>query len=258
MDIDPITQALIFLAGLCAGSFLNVVIHRVPRGESVVRPGSRCPECTHPLAARDNIPLFGYLLNRGRCRFCDERISIRYPVVELAIGLIFLLHFRLWGLGPTFLIRTVFVLFVTAMAFIDGRFFIIPDRLSLGGLIVGLALSFLPGDLSPQAALAGAALGGGTLFTVAWAGERVLRKEAMGMGDVKMMAMIGSFVGWQGVFVTIFLGSLLGTLVFGPLNLRRRRLIPFGIFLAVGGMIAVYFREPLVRIYISTVWPSAG
>jgi leader peptidase (prepilin peptidase)/N-methyltransferase len=163
-----------------------------------------------------------------------------------------LLHFHLWGIETEFFLRSIFFLFLTAMAFIDGRYFIIPDRLSIGGLAVGLGLSTIPGDLSPLQSLAGALFGGGFLLGVAWAGERMFGKEAMGMGDVKMMAMIGSFVGWQGVLITIFLGSLLGTIIFGPLNLRKRRLIPFGIFLALGGLLAVYFQEPIIRFYIST------
>jgi leader peptidase (prepilin peptidase)/N-methyltransferase len=195
-----------------------------------------------------------YLLSAGKCRYCGSRISIRYPVVELVTALVFIIHYKIWGLEVEFFSRTVFFILVAAMAFIDSRFYIIPDRLSIGGLIFGLIISFFPGDLTPQNAFAGAILGGGILYGVAWFGEIILKKEAMGMGDVKMTAMIGSVVGWQGVLVTIFMGSLLGTLVFGPLNIKRRRLIPFGVFLALGGLISIYFTNPLVRLYFSTFW----
>ncbi len=238
--------------GLCIGSFLNVVIFRLPRERSIIAPRSFCPKCGHTLSVRDNIPLISYLINLGKCRFCDGSISVRYPLVELVTTLIFIVHFRIWGLETEFFTRTFFFLLVLAMACIDGEFFIIPDVLSLGGLALGLILSFLPGDLSPRSAFLGSIAGGGFLFLVAIVGEWVLKKEAMGMGDVKMIAMIGSFVGWQGVIVTIFVGSLIGSIIFLPLNIRKRRLIPFGIFLAIGGLIAVYFRDPLVHAYIST------
>ncbi len=218
----------------------------------MVIPGSFCPQCRHPLTIIDNIPLASYLLSRGRCRHCGKRISIRYPVVELLTAAIFVVHYTLWGLNPEFFTRTVFFLFVASMAFVDGEFFVIPDELSIGGMVVGLALSFVPGEISPQSAFVGAFFGGGLLLCVAWMGEKLFKKEAMGMGDVKMMAMIGSFVGWQGVIATLFIGSLLGTVVFGPLNIRKRRLIPFGIFLAVGGLLSIYFKDPLVRFYISS------
>ncbi len=233
---------------------MNVIIFRLPRDLSLVSPGSFCPDCQHPLSPGDNIPLLSYLLCAGKCRYCGSRISIRYPVVELITALVFIIHYEIWNLEVEFFSRTVFFVLVAAMAFIDSRHFIIPDKLSIGGLIFGLAISFFPGDLTPQNAFAGAALGGGILFGVAWLGEMVLKKEAMGMGDVKMTAMIGSIVGWQGVLLTIFLGSLLGTVVFGPLNIKRRRLIPFGVFLALGGLISIYFTNPIVRLYFSTLW----
>lgn len=231
---------------------MNVVIFRLPREVSIVVPRSFCPKCSHALSIRDNIPVISYLINLGKCRFCGGSISVRYPMVELITALIFVVHFRIWGLEIEFFTRTLFFLLVLAMAWIDGDFFIIPDSLSLGGLALGLALSFLPGDLSPKEAFLGATAGGGFLFLVAVIGEWILKKEAMGMGDVKMIAMIGSFVGWQGVIVTIFVGSLVGSIIFLPLNIRKRRLIPFGIFLAFGGLIAVYFRDPLVHAYVST------
>jgi len=243
---------LVFIVGLAAGSFMNVVIYRVPRNLSLVLPGSFCPLCRHPLVVRDNIPLLSFLLLCGRCRYCGGRISLRYPLVEILTGIVFLLNFSTWGLHAESITRTLFFMFVTAMAFIDGQFYIIPDRLSLGGLLVGIGVSFLPGAISPADCLMGALFGGGLLLMVAWIGGYVFKKEAMGMGDVKMMAMIGSFVGWRGVLITLFAGSLLGTIVFGPLNIRGRKLIPFGVFLAIGGIISFYFADPLVHIYLST------
>lgn len=217
----------------------------------MVRPGSFCPSCHRSLSVIDNIPLLSFLLSRGRCRYCGERISVRYPLVEFFTAVVLLVNYRLWGFEIEFFSRSLFFILVAAMAFIDGEFYIIPDRLSLGGLGIGLLLSFFPGDLLPKEALLGAFVGGGVLYVIAILGEWILKKEAMGMGDVKMMAMIGSFAGWAGVIITIFLGSLLGTIVFGPLNVRKRRLIPFGIFLAVGGLASLYYRDPIIRLYLS-------
>ena len=252
--IDSIVPEIVFLVGLCVGSFLNVVIYRLPEELSVVKPGSHCPECGHSLAVRDLIPVLSYLVSRGRCRYCGGAISIRYPIIELSTAAIFLFNYEVWGAGTEFITGTIFVVLVMTMAFIDGRHFIIPDVLSLGGLAAGIVISFLPGGISPQGSLFGAFVGGAFLLAVALVGEWALKKEAMGMGDVKMIAMIGSFTGWQGVVVAIFLGSLVGTLVFGPLNIRKRRLIPFGVFLALGGSMAVYLRDPLVALYVSTFW----
>jgi leader peptidase (prepilin peptidase)/N-methyltransferase len=171
----------------------------------------------------------------------------------LVTAVVFLINYTLWGVEIEFFTRTVFFVFILAMALIDGQFYVIPDKLSIGGLVVGLAFSFLPGDLSPQSAFFGSVFGGCLLLGVAWLGERIFKKEAMGMGDVKMMAMIGSFIGLQGVVLTVFLGSLLGTLIFGPMNLRKRRLIPFGVFLGIGGLISIYFSDLIIRFYISTI-----
>jgi len=177
---------------------------------------------------------------------------VHYPLIELATAVVFLINYKLWGVEVEFYTRTVFFVFILAMALIDGQFYIIPDKLSIGGLVLGLTLSFLPGDLSPQNAFVGSIFGGCLLLGVAWLGERIFKREAMGMGDVKMMAMIGSFIGLQGVVLTVFLGSLLGTLIFGPMNLRKRRLIPFGVFLGIGALISVYFSDILIRVYLST------
>jgi len=253
VNIEYLLAPIIFLFGLCMGSFLNVIIYRLPRNLSIVEPGSFCPHCGHPLSFRDNIPVISYLLSLGRCRHCGGRISIRYPAIELVTAIVFFIHYKLWGVEIEFFTRTIFFFFVIAMAFIDGQFYIIPDRLSVGGLVLGLVLSFLPGDLSPQDAFVGSIVGGALLFGVGWLAEKILKKEAMGMGDVKMMAMVGSFIGLRDVLLTIFLGSLLGTLVFGPLNLRKRRLIPFGVFLGIGGMLSIYFSDFFFRFYNSTV-----
>ena len=226
---------LVFLLGLCIGSFVNVLVFRLPESQSVVRPGSHCRVCKKPLAWYENIPLFSWLALRGRCSGCGTPISVQYPLVELGVGLLFAGNFLLFGGGaegaatlpalgrPEWVVAAVFTTILLAIALTDLRTYIIPDELSVGGMLLGLALAFLPGGLRPLEALLGAVAGGGLLLALAWIGTAIFRKEAMGGGDVKMLAMIGAFVGWRGVFLTLFLGALLGSLIYGPIVLLQRR-----------------------------------
>jgi leader peptidase (prepilin peptidase)/N-methyltransferase len=227
---------LVFLLGLCVGSFTNVLIFRLPDSESVVRPASRCRSCARALAWYENIPLASFLALRGRCRTCGTGISLQYPLVELAVALIFAGNFLLFSrtadpasslvevaLGePEWIRGAIFMTILLAIAVTDLRTYIIPDELSLGGMLLGIALSFLPEGVSPVDSIVGAVAGGGLLLVVAWVGSAVFRKEAMGGGDIKMLAMIGAFVGWQGVLLTLFLGALLGSVVYGPFVLYQR------------------------------------
>jgi leader peptidase (prepilin peptidase)/N-methyltransferase len=238
------------LFGACVGSFLNVCVYRWPAGQSVVRPPSRCPRCETPIRWHDNLPVVGWLLLRGRCRSCGEPISIQYPLIELTTA-------SLWVAaalrhGPTWqgLSSALFFTLLLGIALTDARAYTIPDELSLGGLVLGLALSFAPGGISPLQAVLGAVLG----FAVTWAimilGEAMFRKEAMGGGDIKMMAMIGAFVGPLGVPLTMFLGALSGVLVFGPISLKTGKLVPFGIFLALGAAITEPWGHEIVAWYV--------
>lgn len=248
------TIKLVFLLyagvlGLAVGSFLNVCVGRLPRGESLVRPRSRCPRCGQQIAWYDNIPVVSWLALRGRCRACREPISWVYPALELATAVIWIGLAALYG--PTWRALQGAILFslLLAIALIDARHYLIPDALSLGGLGAGLALSVLPGVPTPLVAALGALLGFGVLFVVGVVGEWAFRKPAMGGGDMKMMAMVGAFLGPAGAMLTIFLGALAGTLIFGPISLKTKKEVPFGVFLALGAAITFLFGDSLVEGY---------
>lgn len=244
------------LFGLALGSFLNVCSLRWPENESVVRPRSRCPGCGNSIRWYDNIPVLSWLFLMGRCRDCGRSISIQYPAVELLTGLIWGGMVLLHGLSPEALRGATFLTILLGIAVSDARFYIIPDQFSVGGLAIGLALAPFASTLGVVPALSGAAVGFALLWFVAWAGEKAFKKEAMGGGDIKMMAMIGAFLGIQGVFLTLFLGSLLGTLIFGPISLRTKKLVPFGIFLAVGAAVTYGWGEALIDWYAE--WAFGG
>lgn len=235
--------------GLAVGSFLNVCIGRLPKGESLIRPRSRCPRCGEPISWYDNVPIVSWLALRGRCRACREPISWVYPALELATAAIWVGLAALYG--PTWHALQGAILFslLLAIALIDARHYLIPDALSLGGLGAGMALSLLPGSPAPVVALLGAALGFGVLFAVGILGEWAFRKPAMGGGDMKMMAMVGAFLGPAGAMLTIFIGALAGTLIFGPISLKTKKEVPFGVFLALGAAITFLFADTLVEGY---------
>lgn len=245
------------LAGLAVGSFLNVVILRLPAGESIVAPGSRCPRCGTPLRWYHNIPLASWLALRGRCAKCREPISWQYPLVEAATAAIWAGYVAVLGPGPEAVRAIAFVTILLAIAVADLRFYIIPDELSLGGAVLGIVLAGIlelrgvaPGGIGLQEAVLGAVAGSAVLWIVAIAGEKALGKEAMGGGDIKMMALIGAFLGWKGALLTIFLGALAGTLVFVPISMRSDRLVPFGLFLALGAGLTLHLGAPLLDWYM--------
>lgn len=241
------------LWGAIVGSFLNVCIARLPEGRSVVSPRSRCPSCGRPIAWYDNLPVVSWLLLRGRCRGCGERISWSYPAVEVASLLVWAGMALLYGPSWHALRGAVLFSLLLTIALIDARHYLIPDSLSLGGLVAGLALAPLPGPPTVPASVIGAAVGFTVLFGVAWLGERVFRKEAMGGGDIKMMAMVGAFLGPVGAMLTIFLGALTGSLIFGPVSLKTGRLVPFGVFLALGAAVTFLAGDALIDWYFSFV-----
>ena len=244
------------VVGAAVGSFLNVCVYRWPEDLSVVRPRSRCPRCETPIRWHDNVPVIGWLLLRGRCRSCGERISVQYPLVELVTAALWVLS--VVRFGPTWqaLSMAVFLTILLGIALADARTYIIPDQFTLGGLAVGLALAFAPGGIRPLPSILGAALGFGLLWLVAVVGEWAFRKPAMGGGDIKMMAMVGAFLGPVGVLLTLFLGALVGTLIFAPISMRTGRLVPFGIFLALGAAVTHGWGEALVDWYLRTFIPA--
>jgi leader peptidase (prepilin peptidase)/N-methyltransferase len=231
----------------------------------VISPPSHCPQCGEPIRWYDNVPVVSWLLLRGRCRFCREPISIQYPLVELATGLVWAGVFAAHGATWEAMRGALFLTILFGISLSDARFYIIPDQFSVGGAVLGLLLSFIPGAITPLRSLVGAAVGYGALWLVAVGGTWVIKRlfpgrleeagvdQAMGGGDVKMMAMVGAFVGPWGVVETIFIGSVLALLVFGPVASLSKRLIPLGVFLAAAGAITWAWGEALLSWYLTRV-----
>jgi leader peptidase (prepilin peptidase)/N-methyltransferase len=240
------------LAGLMLGSFLNVCTLRWPMDESVIRPPSHCPGCGNQIRWYDNIPVASYLILGARCRTCGTFISPQYPIVELATGLIWAGTFMHHGLSVEGLRGALFLSILLGIAITDARFYIIPDQFSLGGLVLGLALAPFPGGLTLLESFLGAAIGFGMLWLVARVGTWLFKKDAMGGGDLKMMAMVGAFLGVPGVLLTVFLGAFLGSVVFGPIAWKTGKLVPFGIFLAIGASVTYGWGERMIAWYLST------
>lgn len=250
MLVEPFVLPFAAALGAIIGSFLNVLILRLPKDESVVFPGSKCPNCQTPIAWYDNIPILSWLILGGKCRSCKAGISVQYPIIEFVVALIWFGAAWFYGQTLTALAAALLGTILLGIAVTDARHYLIPDEFSLGGLAIGMLLSFRGGQDGFLVALIGAAVGFGVLFAVAFVGEKVFGKEAMGGGDIKMMAMVGAFVGWQGVLLTIFLGAILGTLVFVPLLATGRKpLVPFGIFLAAAAAIVFVAGEAIIAWY---------
>jgi leader peptidase (prepilin peptidase)/N-methyltransferase len=251
--------------GLLIGSFLNVCSLRWPLDQSVVSPRSRCPKCEELIRWYDNVPVFSWLALRGKCRRCAEPVSIQYPLVELATGLMWAGAFALHGPSWEALRGSLFLTILFGISISDARFYIIPDEFSVGGALLGLALAFLPGGLDWLPALIGAVVGYAVLWVVGAAGTWMIKKispgrleeagvdQAMGGGDIKMMMMIGAFLGVWGVALTVFLGSVLALVVFGPISAISKRLVPLGVFLAAGGGVAYVWGEAMIRWYMTAV-----
>ncbi len=251
------TVWLVYLtaAGAAVGSFLNVCIYRWPAGESVVRPRSRCPSCHELIRWYDNIPVLSWILLRGRCRSCGTGVSIQYPIIEAVVALIWL-GMALWQ-GPVEALRgALFLTGLLGIGIIDARHRIIPDQLSLGGALVGLALAAWPEGFPFTAALIGGLGGYAFMWLIKLGGEALFRKPALGVGDIHMMAMIGAFVGWQGALLTVLLGSVLGLAIGVPLAAARGELeamgtyLPLGTFLAMGGAIVYLWGDPIIQWYL--------
>jgi len=263
------------LIGLAIGSFLNVCISRIPLDESIVAPRSRCPQCKTAIANRDNIPILSYLFLGGRCRNCKEKISIRYPLIEALTAAVSGLIYLKFGLGIEWLVYFLFCAALIVLAFIDADHRILPDVITLNGLWIGLAISiflWLPGPLiarliqwagvaapgprliSIVSSLIGAVVGGGLLWFVREAYFRLRGVEGMGFGDVKMMAMVGAFIGTALTLFTILIGSVLGSVI-GLTLMRfsgkdRDYELPFGTFLSFGAILAVLYGNELISIYL--------
>lgn len=245
---------LLAVVGLAVGSFLNVIVHRLPRGQSIVFPPSACARCGARIRWYDNVPIVGWLVLRGRCRDCHERISLRYPVVEIVTMAAFLACYWRFGLEWLLLPRLFLSAALIALFAIDLEHQLLPNAITVPGIAVGVLCSLMlpPG---PRDSLLGVALGGGVLWAIGEAWYRLRHMEAMGFGDVKMLAMVGAFLGWKLVVVTFVLSSLIGGL-FAALLLAARRttltsLIPFGTFLAVAAYIAALWGQSMMEWYLS-------
>ena len=245
--ILPLIAALF---GAVIGSFLNVCIVRWPAEQSVVKPRSRCPQCGYQLAWYDNIPVFSWVTLKGKCRGCHAPISALYPIVEIATAVIFAGMVWRFGLSLEAARSALFLTIMLGIAMTDAREYLIPDEFTLGGLVIGLAFAAAGGTSAFLQAALGAAVGFGLLWLVGYLGSIVFKEEAMGGGDIKMMAMVGAFVGWQGVLLTIFLGALAGTLIFLPMALRgKKKLVPFGVFLAMGAALSLLLGPTIIDWY---------
>lgn len=253
MDLQLLLALYIALVGLVVGSYLNVVIYRLPRGLSTVLPRSACPACGAKVRARDNVPVLSFLLLRGRCRDCGERIHWRYPLVEGTTALLFVFAFARFGWRPELLGALLFSASLLALAGIDLEHFLLPDAITLPGILAGLALSFWLDWCSPLESALGVVVGAGILLALIGAWYLLRGELGMGYGDVKMLAMIGAFLGVKGVVVTLFFASLSGAAV-GVAMLAAQRValrskLPFGVFLALGGLVALFAGEPLLAAY---------
>ena len=254
---------IVFTFGALVGSFLNVCIVRLPKGDSIINPPSHCPNCKTPIPFYDNIPLLSYLLLWGRCRFCGEGFSLRYFVVEFMMAVLALGLVIRFGLSPAFLVSFAFVAALLIISFIDLDVKIVPDVISIPGIGLGLLSSLLqrpwPADSlaippSPMSSLLGILIGSGFLLLVAWTYEFFTGTEGMGGGDVKLLAMIGAFLGWPSVPMTLFLASLIGSVVGLAFMLRKgvggKYALPFAPFLCLGALVYLFLGREIVRFYL--------
>jgi leader peptidase (prepilin peptidase)/N-methyltransferase len=251
--VDPTSAVLVGVLGLSVGSFLNVCIHRLPAEQSLVRPRSYCPRCRSPLRWYDNVPLLGYVMLRGRCRTCETPISLMYPFVEAVTAVVFLAGYLLFGARLLLVSRLVFACAMIVLFVIDLRHRILPNVITLPGVLIGFVFSwFLPPGWFDS--LIGIAAGGGVLLLMAEAYYRIRKEEGLGMGDVKMLAMIGAFLGWKLMLVTLvlssFMGSMIGLTMIALKKGDMKYALPFGTFLAVGALVSSVAGDALLRWYV--------
>lgn len=259
----PVLPLLVFVLGAIVGSFLNVCILRLPKEESIVSPSSHCPNCKTPIRFYDNVPLLSYLFLRGRCRFCGEKISPRYFVVELLMASLSVALFHHLGLGFAFFVNFVFVAALVVISFVDLDVRIVPDVISLPGIAVGLLSAIVSWLLSidpllilpsPVSSLLGVVFGGGILLIVAWGYEYFTGVEGMGGGDIKLLAMIGAFLGWPSIPLTLFFASLAGSVVGLAFMVMKgvgsKFALPFAPFLCLGALFHLFFASDLITFYL--------
>ncbi|HQP91423.1 MAG TPA: prepilin peptidase [Candidatus Omnitrophota bacterium] len=258
--LDIMIPVFVFLTGICIGSFLNVCIYRMGREQSVVRPGSHCPKCNKPIRPKDNIPLVSYILLKGRCRDCGVKISPRYFFVEFLTGIVFLVMYHAFGLTVQGFAYTVMISGLIVATFVDFDFRIIPDEISIGGMVLGLILSFIfPIQIQHVAghfrglfhSLLGVLVGGGVLWILGIVGDFLFKKESMGGGDIKLLAMIGAFLGWQTALLILPISSLIGAVVGVIIKIRTKEsLIAFGPYLAMAAVICIFWKKEILSYFL--------
>lgn len=266
IEVRIIEAFFFFIYGAILGSFFNVLIYRLPEGLSIISPGSRCPNCKHEITALENIPILSWIFLHGKCSSCGLKISIQYPLIELITAIFSLL---IWFLmlqpfvfeGKTFwaygmeLYMLLTMLILIPVSIIDIKHYIIPDSITLGGLVIAVLLSFFPGFLSPVEALIGLLTGGGILYSIGIIGELIFKKEAMGGGDIKLMAFIGALWGWKVAATAIVLGAFCGAFIGIFLMIikkaNKENMIPFGPFLALGTILSVFWSEQIIYFYLN-------
>jgi len=245
-------EIIITLLGAVVGSFLNVCIRRIPAGESLVFPASHCPKCNHSIRFYDNIPIISFLLLRGRCRNCRESISLQYPLVELLTAIMALLLFWKFGLTLKFLFSFLFACILIIITFIDLEHQIIPDVLTLPGIPVFFLAAVLAMGVSPLEAVLGVLIGGGILYAIAFGYELITKREGMGGGDIKLLAMLGAFFGWKSLFfillVSSFLGAIVGISVILIKGKDMRYAVPFGPFLSLAALAYIFWGDEFIRL----------
>ena len=266
-----IARIIIFIFGSIVGSFLNVCIHRMPKGESIVWPRSHCPKCQKRIPGYDNIPFISFFLLGGRCRFCQEKISLRYPLVELLTAFLMLALFNRFGLNYEFFLYMVMLWCLIIATFVDIGHRIIPDEVSVGGMIIGFIMVSITGfSFNPLKftffpmlkSTLGIIVGGGIIYLTGvlfdWVYFKLLKRppvngetESMGGGDVKLLAMIGAFMGWQMAMITFFLAPFLG-IVIGIINLTTKKdhTIPYGPFLSIAALVSLFWYHKIIQLIL--------
>lgn len=250
MDVNAVLSVFSFIFGAIVGSFLNVVILRLPEeGKSISYPASHCPSCSSPLRWYENIPVISYLFLRGKCSHCKVKISFQYPMVELLMGFLTLAIFTKFGLTVSGFGYFVFCAALLAIIWIDIHLQIIPDEISLSGIVAGFLFSFLNPYVTWQSSLLGILLGGGVLYGVAFLYFLIRKQEGMGMGDVKLLGMIGAFLGYQSLLFVIFFSSFTGTIVGLSAMVKQKKggatRIPFGPFLSLAAIVFLFFNQQI-------------
>lgn len=258
MNPEILLSAYAFGLGAFIGSFLNVLVHRLPRKENFVTGRSHCPKCKELIHWYDNIPIFSFVILGAKCRCCKEPISWRYPLVELVTACFFLVLYKLYGVSFHSMIAAIFFSMLLVVTLIDFEFYIIPDRITYPGMVLGLALSWVNPLVTPLEALIGLLAGGASLYLLAMLGDLLFKKESLGGGDIKLAAMLGAFLGWKNI-IFIFFGAAVFGLIYALLQMAASRkegagrMIPFGPFLSLAAIVALFFGETLINFYVHDI-----